>query len=218
MLWVTYVQLPYLCLTLYLQKHPDNRHAIVYELTSPNRTPQHLSHVKYSLRLCSFIGDLYQACLLSRLDTIGCVRILLFNMAMVEHLTGIENILKRAGPKLWKESMYASPSLGATSFASANSCNSPSELCWSILDWEVREFENQIRSARGRVQDNQFLLRDNEHNKIEGGVRRKVDGLIRYAWECCRFLREGYAGDGRYVAVGGWQPSISVDWRHSNFC
>jgi hypothetical protein len=156
--------------------------------------PSYLSYVTSALHLCSFLGDLYAEKLLSRTDTIGCVRIILFNLSIVDHITAIGNILKRAGTALWKEASFTVPGYGCIE---------------NNLEREVYEFEEQMRRAMYVVQDHRYLfaaLRTDEppgkrSAPLNGVVKRKVESLIRYVRECRRFVSEGRAADGVLVAI-----------------
>jgi hypothetical protein len=173
---------------------PENPDAIKFTLSHP---PSHsyLSYVTSALHLCSFIGDLYAEKLLSRTDTVGCVRIIFYNLSLVEHITAVENILKRAGTALWKEA----------SFPISNSATRVDNL-----DRELGEFEVQMRRALRVVQDHRYLFAASRTNEAPGNrsapvigvVERKVGSLVRFVREYRKFASEGWAADGVLVAIG----------------
>jgi len=136
--------------------------------------PSYITYVVSALCLCSFIGDLYHENFLRRSDTIGCVRIILHNLALVEHLTAINAILRRAGTRLWHE-------------AGEN------------LDREVEEFRKEMVKAAKKVQDHRFVLTNRA--PMRGTVKAKIEALVRYVYECKRFVQHGGAGGGPLRAI-----------------
>ncbi|KAF8967042.1 hypothetical protein BDZ97DRAFT_562017 [Flammula alnicola] len=68
-----------------------------------NPSPEYVNRMTSALYLCKFVGCLYLHKFLNRHDTKECIRILFRNMAVVEHLLAIENILRHAGSRFWRE-------------------------------------------------------------------------------------------------------------------
>ncbi|PPQ73239.1 hypothetical protein CVT24_009950 [Panaeolus cyanescens] len=60
-----------------------------------------------ALMLSSFVGDLFRHKFLHRSEVVACVRVLLQNMTLFEHITAIYNILSHAGVMMWQETNNA---------------------------------------------------------------------------------------------------------------
>ena len=116
----------------------------------------------------------------------GCVRTILYNLSLVDHITAIEKILRRAGTALWRES--------ATVGGIEN------------LDKEMEDFEAQMWRVLQNAQDYGFLLagrgEQGDLGSVTGIVEGKVEGLVKFVRQCRKFVCEGKAADGIFLAIG----------------
>lgn len=119
-------------------------------------SPGHLKYVVSALSICSFIGDLFRYKFINRPDTVSCIRILMQNLATVEHVTAISNIIKHAEVPLWRESLN--------------------------LDVEVQEFGKVLLEKSKPLKDFRTVLLQ----RIVGSarVRSKVDDILGYVEDC----------------------------------
>lgn len=115
-----------------------------------------MEYVVSALSVCSFIGDLFRYDFITRPDTVGCVRVLLYNLTTVEHITAIRNIIQHAGVPLWREAQN--------------------------LDKEVWEFRKVLLNKTRPLKDYRtVLLQSNDGN---AGVRSRVDDILGYVEDC----------------------------------
>ena len=77
-----------------------SRQAVTY---TKNPSKGYMEYVVSALSICSFIGDLFRYNFITRPDTVGCIRVLMYNLTTVEHITAIHNIIQHAGIFLWRE-------------------------------------------------------------------------------------------------------------------
>jgi hypothetical protein len=72
----------------------------LYEATP---SESHIKRVSSALSLCNFIGVLYRLHFLERTDIQACIRILMDDMSVLEHLCATRNILLHAGTRYWED-------------------------------------------------------------------------------------------------------------------
>ena len=84
----------------FLFKEQKASHQAVTYTKNPSKG--YMEYVVSALSICSFIGDLFRYDFITRPDTVGCIRVLMYNLTTVEHITAIHNIIQRAGVFLWR--------------------------------------------------------------------------------------------------------------------
>lgn len=109
-----------------------------------------MEYVVSALSVCSFIGDLFRYDFITRPNTVGCIRILMYNLTTVEHITAIHNIVQHAGVPLWREAQN--------------------------LDEEIREFRKVLLEKSQPLKDYRTVLLQ----PIDGyaGVRSRVNDIL----------------------------------------
>ena len=111
---------------------------------------------------------------------------ILYNLSLVDHITAIEKILRRAGTALWREST----TVGGI----------------ENLDKEMEDFEAQMWRVLQNAQYYRFLMAEGGESgdlgSVAGIVEGKVEGLVRFVRQCRKFVCEGRAADGIFLAIG----------------
>ena len=117
-----------------------------------------MEFVVSALSVCSFIGDLFRYDFITRADTVGCIRVLMYNLTTVEHITAIRNIIQHAGVRLWSEAQN--------------------------LDAEVWEFRKVLLEKSQPLKDYRTVLLQ----PIDGyaGVRSRVNDILGHVENCRR--------------------------------
>ena len=120
-----------------------------------------MEYVVSALSVCSFIGDLFRYDFITRPDTVGCIRVLMYNLTTVEHITAIHNILKHAGVHLWRQALN--------------------------LDAEVCEFRKVLLEKSQPLKDYRTVLLQ----PIDGnaGVKSRVNDIFNHVEDCCLAVR-----------------------------
>ena len=118
-----------------------------------------MEYVASALSVCSFIGDLFRYDFITRPDTVGCIRVLMYNLTTVEHITAIHNIIQHAGIPLWRKAQN--------------------------LDAEICEFRKVLLEKSQPLKDYRTVLL--QPIQVDGnlGVRSRVSDIFSLV-EACR--------------------------------
>lgn len=129
------------------KERKTSRQAVTY---TKNPSPGYMEYVVSALSVCSFIGDLFRYSFITRPDTVGCIRVLMYNLTTVEHITAIRNIIQHAGVPLWCEAQN--------------------------LDAEIAQFRKVLLEKSQPLKDYRtVLLRPIDGN---AGVRSRVNDIL----------------------------------------
>jgi hypothetical protein len=130
-----------------------SRQAVTY---TKNPSPGYMEYVVSALSVCCFIGDLFRYNFISRPDTVGCIRVLMYNLTTVEHITAIRNIIQHAGVLLWREAQN--------------------------LDAEVWEFRKVLLEKSKPLKDYRTVL--SQPMDGNAGVRSRVNDILGHVEDC----------------------------------
>lgn len=119
-----------------------------------------MEFVVSALSVCSFIGDLFRYDFITRPDTVGCIRVLMYNLTTVEHITAIRNIIQHAGVRLWREAQN--------------------------LDVEVWEFRKVLLEKSQPLKDYRTVLLQPIVSDGYAGVRSRIDDILHHVEDCRR--------------------------------
>jgi hypothetical protein len=111
-----------------------------------------MEFVVSALSVCSFIGDLFRYDFITRPNTVGCIRVLMYNLTTMEHITAIRNIIQHAGVHLWREAQN--------------------------LDAEVWEFRKVLLEKSQPLKDYRTVLPVLRPIDGNAGVRSRVDDIL----------------------------------------
>ena len=123
-----------------------------------------MEYVVSALSICSFIGDLFRYDFITRPDTVGCIRVLMYNLTTVEHITAIHNIIQPAGVSLWREAQD--------------------------LDAEIWEFRKVLLEKSQPLKDYRTVLLQPIQVDGNAGVRSRVNDVLDQVEDCRLALRQ----------------------------